>query len=67
VWTISSETRPKELPDYTETNLIFFSNIKTDEWRIAKSRDSSVGIATGYGLDARGSVSGNGKIFLYST
>jgi hypothetical protein len=27
------------------------------------SRDSSVGIATGYGLDGRGSITGKGKIF----
>jgi hypothetical protein len=30
-------------------------------------RDSSVGIATGYGLDGRGSNPGRGKIFLFST
>jgi hypothetical protein len=27
-------------------------------------RDSSVGIATGYGLDGRGSISGGGKRFF---
>jgi hypothetical protein len=32
-----------------------------------RSRDSSVGIATGYGLDGRGSIIGRGKIFLFST
>jgi hypothetical protein len=30
-------------------------------------RDSSVGIATGYLLDCRGSIPGRGKIFLLST
>jgi hypothetical protein len=29
-----------------------------------KSRDSSVSIATGYGLDSPGSIPGRGKIFL---
>jgi hypothetical protein len=28
-------------------------------------RDSSVGIATDYGLDGRGSIPGNSKIFLF--
>jgi hypothetical protein len=32
-----------------------------------RSQDSSVGIATGYGLDGRGSNPGRGKIFLFST
>jgi hypothetical protein len=32
-----------------------------------RSRDSSVGTATGYGLDGRGSIPGRGKIFLLST
>jgi hypothetical protein len=31
-----------------------------------QSRDSSVGIATGYGLDSRGSIPSRGKIFLFS-
>jgi hypothetical protein len=31
------------------------------------SRDSSVGIATGYGLDVWGSIPGKGKIFVFST
>jgi hypothetical protein len=31
-----------------------------------QSRDSSLGIATGYGLDGRGSVPVRGKIFLFS-
>jgi hypothetical protein len=30
------------------------------------SRDSSVGIATGYGLDDRSSIPGRDKIFLFS-
>jgi hypothetical protein len=30
------------------------------------SRDSSVGIATGYGLDGRGSIPGKGKKFFSS-
>jgi hypothetical protein len=30
------------------------------------SRDSSVGIATVYGLESRGSIPGTGKIFLFS-
>jgi hypothetical protein len=30
------------------------------------SRDSSLGIATGYELDDRGSIPGRGKIFLFS-
>jgi hypothetical protein len=29
----------------------------------ARSRDSSVGIATGYGLDGRGSIPGSDKTF----
>jgi hypothetical protein len=32
-----------------------------------RSRDSSVGIATGYGLDGRDLIPGKGKIFLLST
>jgi hypothetical protein len=32
-----------------------------------QSRDSSVGIATGLGLDDRGSIPSRGKIFLIST
>jgi hypothetical protein len=32
-----------------------------------RSRDSSVSIAVGYGLDGRGSISGRGEIFLLST
>jgi hypothetical protein len=32
-----------------------------------RSRDSSVGIATGYGLDCRVSIPGRGKIFVFST
>jgi hypothetical protein len=31
-----------------------------------RSRDSSVGIAMGYGLDDPGSIPGRGKIFLFS-
>jgi hypothetical protein len=31
------------------------------------SRDSSVGIATGYGLDGRGSISGKDKRFFYTS
>jgi hypothetical protein len=34
---------------------------------IARSRDSSVGIATGQELDDRDSIPGSGKIFLFST
>jgi hypothetical protein len=30
-------------------------------------RDSSVGLATGYGLDGQESISGRAKIFLFST
>jgi hypothetical protein len=30
------------------------------------SRDSSVDIGTGYGLDGRGSIPGRGKSFLHS-
>jgi hypothetical protein len=33
---------------------------------LIKSRDSSVRIATGYGLDCRGSISDRGKIILFS-
>jgi hypothetical protein len=33
---------------------------------VSRSRDSLVGIPTGYGLDGRGSISGRGKIFLFS-
>jgi hypothetical protein len=33
---------------------------------LLKSRDISVGIVTGYGLDGRGSIPGRGKIFLFS-
>jgi hypothetical protein len=34
----------------------------------ARSRDSSVGIATGYGLDGRGSISAQGKeMSIFST
>jgi hypothetical protein len=33
---------------------------------IARSRYSSVCIATGYGLDGRGSIPGGGKSFLFS-
>jgi hypothetical protein len=29
------------------------------------SRDSAVGITTGYGLDTRSSIPGGGKIFLF--
>jgi hypothetical protein len=32
-----------------------------------RSRDSAVSIATGYGLDDRGSIPSKGKIFLFST
>jgi hypothetical protein len=32
-----------------------------------QERDSSVGIATGYGLDGWGSTPGRGETFLYST
>jgi hypothetical protein len=32
-----------------------------------KSRDSFIGIATGYGLEGWGSIPGIGKIFLFST
>jgi hypothetical protein len=32
-----------------------------------RSRDSSVGIATGYGPDGRGSITGREKILLYFT
>jgi hypothetical protein len=31
-----------------------------------KSREISVGLATGYGLDSLGSISGRGKIVVYS-
>jgi hypothetical protein len=31
-----------------------------------KSRDSSVGTATGYRLDSSDSITGRGKIFLFS-
>jgi hypothetical protein len=33
---------------------------------IARSRDSPVGTATGYGLDGRGLIRGRGKDFLLS-
>jgi hypothetical protein len=33
---------------------------------LLESRDSSVGIATGYGLDRRGSILDSGKRFLFS-
>jgi hypothetical protein len=39
----------------------------TEEWGELYSRDSSVGIATGCGLDGRGSIAGRGKIFLFSS
>jgi hypothetical protein len=32
-----------------------------------KSREISVGIATGYGLESRGSIPGKGVVLLYST
>jgi hypothetical protein len=32
-----------------------------------RSRDNSVGTATGYGIDGWGSIPGKGKIFLYSS
>jgi hypothetical protein len=31
-----------------------------------RSRDSSVGIVTGYELDGRGSIPGRGMVFFYS-
>jgi hypothetical protein len=34
---------------------------------VKRSRSSSVGIATGYGLDGRGSNPGKAKIYLFST
>jgi hypothetical protein len=39
-------------------------NFHTWNWR--SSRDSSVDIATGYGLDSRGSIPGRGKRFVSS-
>jgi hypothetical protein len=35
--------------------------------RKVRSRDGSVGIAIGYGLNGRGSIPSMGKIFLLST
>jgi hypothetical protein len=35
----------------------------TDAFKIVKSRDSSVDIATGYNLDGRGSIPGRDNIF----
>jgi hypothetical protein len=34
---------------------------------LIEGRDISVDIATGYGLDGRGSIPGKGQIFLFST
>jgi hypothetical protein len=35
--------------------------------KLKQTRDSSVGIATGYGLDSRSSIPGTGTHFLFST
>jgi hypothetical protein len=39
---------------------------RAPRYRLDRSRDSSAGIATGYGLDGRGSIHGRDKIFLFS-
>jgi hypothetical protein len=53
-----------QLTDYSAD----FDNISYGKpWSNIKCRDSSVGIATGYGLEGRDSISRRGKIFIFST
>jgi hypothetical protein len=48
--------------------LLFHVPGKNEEYHeMVMSRDSSVGVATGYEMDGRGWNPGSGKIFLFST
>jgi hypothetical protein len=49
--------------NYAQGQLYFYAIII---YLFIESRDSSVGIEMGYGLDSRGLNSGRGKVFLFS-
>jgi hypothetical protein len=55
-------TKNKRIP----LSLFVVINNKASNTHPHRSRDSSVGIATSYGLDSQDSIPGKGKIFLFT-